>query len=90
MWRASFFVFPLAACVTEPGGYTRLDEVPEPVLRYLPGDATPEDVRVREGCVYVSTEEGIVPVTRGRVELLCNPTGLPLDGAPPEEATAEA
>ena len=90
MWRASFLILPLAACVAEPGGYARLDAVPEPVLRYLPEGATAEDVRVREGCVYVSTADGVVPVTRGRVELLCNPTGLPLDGAAPEAPAAEA
>ena len=90
MWRASFLFIPLAACVTEPGGYARLDEVPAPILRYIPAGSTAEDVRVREGCVYVATEDGIVPVTRGRVELLCNPTGLPLDAAAPEAAAAGA
>ncbi|MGR3542579.1 MAG: hypothetical protein ACU0BS_14295 [Hasllibacter sp.] len=88
--RASVLILPLAACVTEPGGYARLDEVPEPILRYLPAGAAPDDLRVREGCVYVSTADGIVPVARGRVELLCNPTGLPLDAAPAGAPAAEA
>ncbi|PRY95434.1 hypothetical protein BCF33_1054 [Hasllibacter halocynthiae] len=71
---ASLLVLPLLmACADGPGAFAPVDGLPDDVLRYLPADATADDVRIREECLYVRTADGMVPVRRGRVEVYCNP-----------------